>query len=85
MARNKPKTADLPGMTGKGVAPVVIPSVAKLVEKYERQKEMRCQASPGEITAKRELSAALHDNRAQLPVNEDGQSFYRHEGVDLHP
>lgn len=78
----KNKTPDLPGIAGKGVSPLVIPSIAKLVDKYERQKEKRCQASPGEITAKRELSAALHDNRAALPVNEDGQSFYRHEGVD---
>lgn len=81
MARKN--TPDLPGIgEGKGITPVVIPAVAKLVEKYERQKEKRCQASPGEIAAKAALREALHANRAKLSVNDDGEAFYRHDGVD---
>lgn len=76
------KTPDLPGVTGEGVSPLSIPALAKLVDKYERAKEKRCLASPSEITAKRELAAELHAHLDKLPVNEDGQRFYRHEGVD---
>lgn len=78
----KTKTPDLPGVTGPGVAPLVISSISKLVEKYERAKDKRCQASPTEISAKRELAAELHAHLDELPKNEDGQRFYRHEGVD---
>lgn len=78
----KDKTDDLPGVTGPGVAPLVIPEIAKRVNKYERMKDARCQASPGEVAAKRELRAALHENAASLPLNDEGQRFYRHEGVD---
>lgn len=78
----KDKTAALPGMTGKGIAPLSIPAIDKAINSYERKKEKRCQASPGEVSAKRDLTALLAKHRDELPANEDGQRFYRYEGVD---
>lgn len=83
MAKHKQtKTDDLPGMTGKGVVGVVIPSLTKAINAYERKKEARCQVSPGEVAAKREVLHLLAKHRDELPVNEEGHRFYRHDGVD---
>lgn len=73
---------DLPGVEGEGVVPVSIADIDKAIGKYERAKEKRCAESPKEIGAKQELRALLHTHRAALPVNGDGQPFYRSEGVD---
>lgn len=62
--------------------PPSIPEVEKAISKYEKKKEARCSASPGEIAAKNELKEQLHANRDQLPINAEGQRFYRFEGVD---
>jgi hypothetical protein len=78
----KTGTDDLPGMTGKGVVGVVIPSLTKAINSYERKKEARCQVSPAEVSAKREVLALLHKHRDELPVTPEGQRFYRHDGVD---
>ena len=78
----KTKTEPLPGMTGKGVAPLSIGEIDKAINAYERKKEKRCEASPGEISAKRDLTALLIKHHDQLPRNEDGAAFYRFEGVD---
>lgn len=82
MEKHKAKTEDLPGIQGKGVAPLKIPNIDKAIRSYENKKEKRCEASPGEISAKRDLKALLHEHAAELPLNEDGQKFYRYEGVD---
>lgn len=76
------KTPDLPGMDGPGVAPISILAIDKAVDAYERKKDKRCEASPGEISAKRDLKELLGKHRDELPVNEDGQRFYRRDGVD---
>jgi hypothetical protein len=76
------KTPDLPGVEGPGVSALSIPEIDRAVSKYERKKEARCAVSPEEVAAKRELRAALHSNRAQLPVNEEGNPYYRHDGTD---
>lgn len=79
----KKNTPDLPGIgTAKGVVGVVIPSLTKAINSYERKKEARCQVSPGEVAAKREVLALLHKHRDELPVNAQGQRFYRHDDVD---
>lgn len=54
----------------------------KCINKYERKKEARCAASPDEIAAKRELFATLHAHAAELPVNGEGQKYYRFDSVD---
>lgn len=76
------KTAQLPGMTGAGVAPIEIAEVAKAITRYERAKEKRCQVSPDEIATKRALEATLHKHAGALPLNKDGNRFYRQDDVD---
>lgn len=77
----KHKTEELP-ITGKGVEPLIILDIEKAVNAYERKKEKRCEASPGEVSAKRDLRDLLLKHREELPLNEDGQRFYRKDGVD---
>lgn len=78
----KEKTPDIPGIEGKGVSPITIPEIDKAISTYERKKEKRCEISPGEVAAKRDLKELLVKHREELPVNEDGHRFYRYEGVD---
>ncbi len=78
----KPTTEALPGMTGPGVAPLSIPELDKAVNRYETKKEKRCEASPGEVAAKRDLRELLAKHKDKLPANEDGLKYYRHDGVD---
>lgn len=82
MAKAKEKQPDLPGVEGDGVAPVRIKEIDQAITKYERAKEKRCAESPKEVAAKQSLRALLHENRDNLSLNEDGQRFYRSEGVD---
>lgn len=84
-AQNQQPPAGQPGelpISGEGVSPLTLPDVNKAINRYERKKEARCAASPDEIAAKRELTALLHQHRDALPVNGDGQRFYRYDGVD---
>lgn len=78
------KTPELTGMTGPGVEPfsVSLPSIDKAIAKYEQHKEARCKMSPKEVAAKGELLDLLHKNREKLPLNGDGNHYYRLEGVD---
>lgn len=76
------KNEQLPGLKGPGVEPLSIKAIDAAVEKYEKKKEQRCKASPGEISAKTDLKELLHKNRDKLPLNEDGEHFYRYDGVD---
>lgn len=78
----KAKTQELPAMAGKGVEPLSIAEIDKAISRYEKKKEARCAESPGEIAAKKELQAALHAHRDELPVNGDGCPFYRTEEKD---
>lgn len=78
----KTKTDDLPGITGKGVSGIKLPDIDRAVDKYEREKDKRCEMSPKEIAAKRYVLDLLHKHREELPVNEDGARFYRRDGVD---
>jgi len=73
---------ELPGITGKGVAPLEIKEIDKAIAKYQKKKEARCLASPDEIVAKREVREQLHAHRDELPHNEDGTPFYRYDGRD---
>ena len=75
-------TGELPEMKGKGVEKLVIKSIDTLIDAYEKKKEARCNISPGEVAAKGALLDALHKNKDKLPLNSDGEAFYRYEGVD---
>lgn len=81
-ATSKPLPQSLPAMTGPGVEVPRIPALDKLIAKYESEKEKRCQASPGEVAAKKELQFALHQQKSSLPVNSDGFSFYRSDDYE---
>lgn len=72
----KPKTGELPGVTGPGVSPLKIEAVDKAISNYEKKKSARCAESPGELEAKKNLLAILHQHRDKLPL-EDGVPFYR--------
>lgn len=78
----KAKTAEMNLGSEKGVGRLIIAEIDKAINTYERKKEKRCEASPGEVSAKRDLQELLVKHRADLPVNEDGQAFYRMDGVD---
>lgn len=80
--KKKDRTTELPGMTGHGIESVKIAEIDKAVNRYERKKEEWTRTSPGVIDAKRELRTLLHEHREKLPVNGDGEPFYRHDGVD---
>ena len=70
------KKPELPGMTGKGVEPMKIPALDKLISIYEKHKAARCAESPGELAAKKELKFALQQHKNSL-VTKDGVCFYR--------
>lgn len=76
------KTEELPEMHGKGVEVPSIKPIDNAIESYESEKDKRCKISPREIAAKGKLSELLHKNRDKLPLNEDGNPFYRYNGVD---
>lgn len=76
-------TDELPHIEGKGVGPLAsIPAIDKAADRYEKAKNKRCEASPGEIAAKGELRDLLIQHRPDLPVNSDGKPFYRRDGTD---
>jgi hypothetical protein len=64
------------GLTGKGVAPVQIDEIDKLVEKYIRRKEASAAADKSESEAKQKLVDAMHGYADQLR-EPDGALVYR--------
>lgn len=83
MARKKKDDTDsIPFTPAPGVTPVKIESIEKAITRYERKKEIRCNATPDEVAAKNDLLEELHKNRDKLPKREDGTPFYRCDGVD---
>jgi hypothetical protein len=79
MPTTKAKASDLPGMTGPGVAPVIIPEVDKLVDQYVAARDKRLMQLGLEVEAKRALIDSLHDNEALIGKTPDGVIVYRHE------
>lgn len=79
MSKNTP---DLPGVKGEGVSPLSIPDLNKAINKYQKKKDARCEASPDELAAKKEVRQLLHQYRDQLPVTGDDVPFYRYDGKD---
>ncbi len=76
-SKKKGGTPELAGVSGPGVSPLSLPALDKFISKSETQKAKRCAESPGELAAKKELKFAMHQNKASLPVNAEGISFYR--------
>lgn len=68
---------------GKGVQPLKIAEIDAAAKNYEFHKDKRCEASPGEISAKQELKKLLLKNRERLhedPLTKE--RFYRLDGKD---
>lgn len=91
MSKKKPKkgkadtgTPEIPEITkgGPGVARLMIPDIDVAVSRYEKMKQKRCEASPGEVAAKKELRMVLLANRDQLHQDDTGARFYRKNGKD---
>lgn len=76
-----PKNNELP-LTGDGVEPLSIAEIDKAIDKYQKRKDERCKASPGEIEAKQNLRKILHAHRDELPKNGEGVPFYRYDERD---
>lgn len=72
---------ELPHMTGKGVAPVRIPAIDKLVEIYVRKRDARMEQLRIEVEAKEDLIAALHEFSEQIGKNKEGEIIYRHDDL----
>lgn len=75
------RSADLPHMTGAGVAPVKIPEIDKLVDRYVSARDTRMDCTTREVEAKSALIAALHENAAKLVKLSDGEIVYRHDDL----
>lgn len=79
MAKKAAKVIELPGMKGPGVAPVKLPFVDKLCEKYVRARDRRMAETPQEVAAKTKLIDAIHvavTDKKLLP-DKDGTVVYR--------
>jgi hypothetical protein len=74
----KKSTSDLPGMTGKGVAPLHIKELDRLAERYCIARDRRLAESPKEVAAKSELLAAMHKHAEKL-TQPDGILQYRYD------
>lgn len=73
------RAPELPGVEGEGVSFVKIPAIVRKINKYEGVKDARCSATAKEVEAKLDLFAELHAHSEQLPRNQDGFRFYRHD------
>lgn len=79
----KPKTEDLPGVDGPGVAPVRIPAVEAAAAAYFKVKERRCELTTKEVSAKRDLIDVLHANEEKIGRDSTGVLTYRYDDEDL--
>jgi hypothetical protein len=78
----RPKVVDLPGIgEGPGVAPVVIPEIEELAEKYEALRDKRVAALGKELAAKSELMDAMHEHTPKIGKAEDGTVKYHHDDL----
>jgi hypothetical protein len=66
------------GLTGEGVAPVVVDAVDTLVEKYVQERNARMELTKREVDAKRALIASLRENVDKIGKQTDGTIIYRH-------
>jgi hypothetical protein len=75
----KPKTSELPGITGPGVARTSIAAVDALVEKYVAARDARMQLTTREVAAKQALIVALRAN--VKPINDDFIVYHHNDLV----
>lgn len=74
----RPSVVELPGIEGKGVAPVSIPRINKLCDAYIRERDKRCAQTPNEVAAKQKLIEAIHAHADQIGKDRNGELVYRY-------
>lgn len=77
------KPSELPGITGKGVAPLSIPEVEKAAKQYVRNRDARMEESKAEKDAKTKLIRSLHDNADKIGKDRNGAIVYRYEDMQV--
>jgi hypothetical protein len=75
------KITELPGMTGKGVAPVAIKEVDDLVEDYVEKRNTRMEHTRREVDAKEKLIISLRYHADKIGADKDGAITYRHDDL----
>lgn len=75
----KTKSVELPGITGKGVAPVSIPKINKLCDAYVTLRDSRMATLKKEVEAKEKLVDVIHEHIEQIGEDENGEVVYRYE------
>jgi len=80
--KTKPKNiVELPGIEGEGVAPLSIPEIDKLAKQYIHERGKRCDMTPKELKAKKNLIGAIHKHidAGTLKKDRDGTVVYRYD------
>jgi hypothetical protein len=72
---------ELPGMTGKGVAPIQLPEIDDLVHDYVDKRDLRMERTRLEVEAKTRLITALRENADKLGTDKQGTIIYRHDDL----
>jgi hypothetical protein len=76
-----PRTPDLPGVTGKGVAPKRIKAVDEKAEEYVKVRDRRMALTKKEVQAKNELIDILHKNAESIGADDEGIMRYEYDDV----
>jgi hypothetical protein len=79
MATKKAAAVELPGITGKGVAPVSIPKINKLCDVYVAARDTRMENLKREVEAKTKLIDEIHEHIDQIGEDSNGEVVYRYE------
>jgi hypothetical protein len=77
----RPKQSDLPAIEGKGVAPIKIPAIDRLADKYIEMRDKRMAMTPEEVKAKQALIEALHKNEDKIGHDPTGAIVYRYDTI----
>lgn len=75
-----PKTGELPGVEGPGVAPKSIPEIETLADAYVAARDSRQRLTDKEVAAKQRLAEALHEHADEIGKNPDGEIKYVYRG-----
>lgn len=76
-----PKTSDLPGIKGPGVAPKRIKAVDEKAEEYVKVRDRRMGLTKKEVQAKAELIDILHKNSESIGADSEGIMRYEYDDV----
>lgn len=76
-----PRTPDLPGVSGKGVAPVRIKPVDDAAEDYVKIRDRRMAMTKKEVQAKQNLIDLLHKNADKIGADDEGIMRYEYDDV----